>query len=340
MSTEQSVRIVQYGLGPIGIECVKTVMAKADCGLQLVGAIDVDPEKAGRDVSAIIGMDAPTGIEVSADAAAQLSTAKPDVVLHTTTSFLDKIFDQFELCVGAGAHVVSSTEELLYPYERHPRLSARLDELARTCGVSVLGTGVNPGFVMDTLALIATGACRSVDRIEADRVVDAGRRRLPLQLKVGAGLTIEAFEKRKQAGTIGHIGLLESALLVAAGMNWRLDRVVENLDPVVATEAVFTEHLQVQPGEVAGIHHTVEGYRGDERVLALDLKMYVGAREPRDAVGVDGGHPSDLEIRNGVFGDTATVGALINAIPLVRSAAPGLHTMKDLPLPRALGPIF
>jgi 4-hydroxy-tetrahydrodipicolinate reductase len=340
MSTEQSIRIVQYGLGPIGIECVKTVMAKSDCGLQLVGAIDIDPDKVGRDVAAMTGLDTPTGIEVSADAAAVLSTAKPDVVLHTTSSFLDKIFDQFELCINAGAHVVSSTEELLYPYDRHPRLSVRLDELARSNGVSVLGTGVNPGFVMDTLVLIATGVCRSVKRIEADRVVDAGRRRLPLQRKVGAGLTTEAFEKRKQAGTIGHIGLRESALLVAAGMDWRLDRVVENLDPVIATEAVSTEHLQVQSGRVAGIHHTVEGYRGDERVLALDLKMYVGAREPRDAVRVEGDPPIDLVIRDGVFGDTATVGALINAIPLVRSAPAGLHTMKDLPLPRALSPRF
>jgi 4-hydroxy-tetrahydrodipicolinate reductase len=339
MANERTVRVVQYGLGPIGIECVKTVLAKSGCGVELVGAIDIDPDKAGRDVAVVSGLEAPIGIEVSSDARALLSAVKPDVVLHTTTSFLDRIFEQFEHCIDAGAHVVSSTEELLYPFDRHPELSARLDELAQRGGVSVLGTGVNPGFVMDTLALIASGVCTSVRRIEAERVVDAGQRRLPLQRKVGAGLTAEEFAERKRAGTIGHIGLLESMLLVAAGMDWHLDRVEENLDPVMATETVSTPHLQVQPGEVAGIHHTVEGYRGSEQILALDLKMYVGALNPHDAVRVDGNPPIDLEIRGGVFGDTATVGALINAIPLVRAAPAGLHTMKDLPVPRAFATI-
>jgi 4-hydroxy-tetrahydrodipicolinate reductase len=298
MANERTVRVVQYGLGPIGIECVKTVLAKSGCGVELVGAIDIDPDKAGRDVAVVSGLEAPIGIEVSSDARALLS-----------------------------------------PFDRRPELSARLDELARGGCVSVLGTGVNPCFVMDTLALIASGVCTSVRRIEAERVVDAGQRRLPLQRKVGAGLTAEEFAERKRAGTIGHIGLLESMLLVAAGMDWHLDRVEENLDPVMATETVSTPHLQVQPGEVAGIHHTVEGYRGSEQILALDLKMYVGALNPHDAVRVDGNPPIDLEIRGGVFGDTATVGALINAIPLVRAAPAGLHTMKDLPVPRAFATI-
>jgi 4-hydroxy-tetrahydrodipicolinate reductase len=248
------------------------------------------------------------------------------------------VTDQLELCIRAGANVASSTEELLFPYDRHPELSARIDGLARNHGVTVLGTGVNPGYVMDSLALMATGVCREVRRMKIERVVDASRRRLPLQRKVGAGLTPEAFEQRKRAGAFGHIGLRESLLLVAAGLGWPLERVEERLDPVIADGEVETPHLRVRAGQVAGIHHTVRGYRNGDEAIALDLKMYVGATEPRDAIRVDGDPPIDLVIRGGVFGDTATVATLINAVPAVVSAEPGLTTVMDLPLPRALPP--
>ena len=232
-------------------------------------------------------------------------------------------------------NVVSSTEELLFPYDRHPRLSARLDEQARAHGVTVLGTGVNPGYVMDSLALMATGVCREVRRLDIERVVDAAQRRLPLQRKVGAGLTPAEFDERKRAGAFGHIGLVESALLVADGLGWPLDRVDERLEPVIAPTDVETPFLRVTAGQVAGIHHTVRGHRGESEVLSLDLRMYVGAENPRDAIRVDGDPPIDLLVRGGVFGDTATVATLVNAVPLVVAAAPGLVTVKDLPLPRA-----
>ena len=330
------IRVVQYGLGPIGLASVDVILDKqATRHLQLVGAIDIDPAKAGRDVAPLLGRTEPTGIVVSADARGLLAETKPDVVVHTTSSFLDRIQEQFEVCAEAGANVVSSTEELAYPFDRHPALSAELDRVAKAHGVTFLGTGVNPGFAMDTLVLAATGACTDVSRIHVERVLDAGRRREPLQRKVGAGIHVDEFEAKKKTGTFGHIGLRESLLLVADGLGWTFDRIEETLDPMIAIERVETPFLVVKAGDAAGIHHAITGYRGETPLLTLDLKMYVGAREPRDAVYVEGTPPIDLVVRGGIFGDTATIAALINAVPLVLDAPPGLRTMKDLPVPRA-----
>ena len=338
LSQPRPVRVAQYGLGPIGIETTRAVLAPRRDGLvQLVAALDIHPDLVGRRLADLLGPGVTTEVVVSGDVESTLRESGPDVVLHTTGSFLEQTCSQIEQCVRAGAHLVSSSEELFYPFDRHPQLAGRLDGLARENGVVILGTGVNPGFVMDTLALVATGACDRVDRLEIERVVDASKRRLPLQRKVGAGLTIEEFEERKRAGKLGHIGLRESMLFVARGLGWAPDRIDEQLDAVVADHEIVTPHVKVAPGEVAGIHQRVTGEVAGTEVIALDLRIYVGAPDPRDAVRVEGDPPVDLVIRRGLFGDTATVAALINAIPLVLSGEPGLRTMMDLRLPRCFG---
>ncbi|NNE71335.1 MAG: dihydrodipicolinate reductase [Rhodothermales bacterium] len=331
---KQSLRVVQFGIGPIGASTLRTVLSKGDA-FEVVGAIDVDPAKVGRDAALVAGRDTPCGVKVRSDADAVLRETKPDVVLHTTSSFLDRMYDQLIVCARAGCNVVSSTEELSYPYHRHPRISQELDAAARENGVTLLGTGVNPGYAMDALALMATGVCNTVKSIRVRRVVDAGKRRLPLQMKVGAGLSEAKFNEKKATGTFGHIGLVESLYMVAEKLGWTLDRIDERLNPVISTKEVVTPYLTVESGQVAGIHHAAEGFVGERQVVSLDLKMYVGADDPVDAVTVVGDPPIDLAIRGGIFGDTATVAALINAAPLVRDARPGLVTVADIPLPRA-----
>ena len=337
-SGKKSLRVVQFGIGPIGASTLRTVLSKGDA-FQLVGVIDVDPAKVGRDAAIVAGLESPCGMQVRADAEAVLKETKPDVVMHTTSSFLEKMYDQLILCARAGCNVVSSTEELSYPYHRHPRISAELDQVAKENGVTLLGTGVNPGYAMDALALMATGVCNTVKSIRVRRVVDAGKRRRPLQMKVGAGLTETEFSEKKATGTFGHIGLVESLYMVAETLGWTLDRIDERLNPVISSREVVTPYLTVEAGQVAGIHHAAEGFVGERQVVSLDLKMYVGAEDPVDAVTVVGDPPIDLAIRGGIFGDTATVAALVNAAPLVVDARPGLVTVADIPLPRAYAAI-
>jgi len=335
VSTDSPLRIVQYGLGPIGQATARTVLKKSDA-MTLVGAIDIDPDKAGRDVARVIGNGRPdSGILVSDDAEHTLATSNPDVVLHTTTSFLDGVTEQLVQCARADAHVVSSTEELSFPYQRAPEASKRLDRVAQEEGVVIVGTGVNPGYAMDTLPLTATGVCTDVQAVHVERVVNASERREPLQEKVGAGISTQAFEEKKAGGTFGHIGLRESLLMLADGLGWSLEGGEEELQPVHADAPVDTGFRQVQAGEVAGIHHSATGRIDGEPQLTLDLKMFVGADESYDAVKVEGEPPIDLRFRGGIFGDTATVGMLINTVPLAAGARPGLQTMADLPVPRA-----
>lgn len=330
-----SLRILQYGLGPIGQEVARTVLSKDDA-MRLVGAVDIDPEKVGRDVADVIGEGLePTGVFVRDDGETVLADTEPDVVLHTTTSFLDSVADQLVQCARAGAHVVSSTEELSFPCERAPALSDRLDRVAREEGIVIVGTGVNPGYAMDTLPLTATGVCTDVHGVHVERVVNASERREPLQEKVGAGISPQAFEEKKAGGTFGHIGLRESLCMVAEGLGWSLEAVEEDLQPVLAEAPVDTGSRHVQRGGVAGIHHTAAGLIDGEPLITLDLQMYVGADASCDAVEVDGEPPIDLRVRGGIFGDTATVGMLVNVAPLAAAAEPGLKTMTDLPVPRA-----
>lgn len=327
------IRVIQYGLGPIGCATVKALLEKKD--LHIVGAVDIAPEKVGKGLGEVIGGDNKLRVRVTDDPATLFREAKACVVMHTTSSFFKDVYDQLELAVKAGLNVVSSTEELVYPQLRSPTLAAKLDRLARKHGTTVLGTGVNPGFVMDTLALVLTGVAKTVRSIKITRRVDAGTRRMPLQRKVGAGMKPEEFRKLVREGKLGHVGLLESMHLVAAGLGWQLTETKEEIEPVLAETKQVTRYFTVNPGDVCGIRHTSTGFCNGRRVIDLDLRMYIGARDPIDSIEVDGDPPLLLTIPGGVPGDVATVSALVNAIPRVIEAEPGLKTMLDLPIPRA-----
>ncbi|NOY79141.1 MAG: dihydrodipicolinate reductase [Calditrichaeota bacterium] len=328
----QMLRVVQFGLGPIGQASARLAIKRPN--MELVGAIDIDPEKVGKDVGELVGEKA-IGVRISDDAKKVLAETKPDIVLHTTQSFIPVVFPQFETILSAGVNVVSSTEELLLPSLKHPDLAEKLDQLARENGATILGTGVNPGYVLDTLVLVATGVCEDVTRVRAERVVDASERRLPLQKKVGAGMTPEEFQKLVDAGKLGHIGMKESVALVAKGLNWELSDIQEEIEPMIADDTYTTPFLTVPKGMVAGIHNVGRGFVNGNELITLDLKMYVGAKNPHDGVILESVPPIHLEITNGTMGDIATVAMLHNMAPIVVNADPGLKTMIDLPIPRA-----
>jgi 4-hydroxy-tetrahydrodipicolinate reductase len=330
---DEKIRVMQFGLGPIGQACVRTLSEKSS--VALAGAVDIDPNKVGKDVGEVAGLKKKLGIVVRADAQAALPELKPQVVVHTTSSFLSSVEEQLHMCLRAGASVVSSAEELFYPFERDSGFCERVDAVAREHGVAVVGTGVNPGFAMDVLPLCLTSMCVSVKKIRVTRVVDAGKRRLPLQKKVGAGISRAEFRERLAQGTFGHIGLRESALAVMATLGWKLDEMTETIKPVMAAKKIKTKFLTVKAGSVAGLHQKIRCTRAGREVLTLELKMCVGAKEAYDGVEIDGDPPLSMRIAGGIFGDTATIAALVNTIPKIKNAKPGLRTMMELPLPYA-----
>jgi 4-hydroxy-tetrahydrodipicolinate reductase len=324
------VKVAQFGLGPIGIETLKLAAGKP--WIQVVGGIDIDPAKIGTRLDQLTGLDALRRAKVYASF--EELPVKPDVVFHTSVSRMKDAFPQLAPMVREGISVVSSCEELLFPRLREPALAAKLDALCRKHNARALGTGVNPGFVMDTLALCLTGVCRSVEKIEIERVVNASLRRMPLQKKIGSGLKPDEFRALFRQNKMGHVGLVESLALVAHALKWKLGRIRETCEPVIAARDIQTEFLKVPKGLTCGIHHRAEAAAGP-RHLTLDLKMYLDAAEPRDAVKIFGDPPIDAVLHGGVHGDRATVAALVNAAPKVLAAKPGLLLMTDIALPCA-----
>ena len=231
--------------------------------------------------------------------------------------------------------MVSTCEELAYPWTHHPEAARRIDDAARAAGRVVIATGINPGFAMDALALCVSAVAQRIDQVDVHRVVDAATRRGPLQEKVGAGITVEAFAERKAAGRIGHVGLVESVALIAAGLAWPVDRIDETLEPVLAADPVRTDVVDVAAGRVAGIRQIATGYEGDRLRIRLHLDMFVGAPEPGDRVTLEGQPRIETTIR-GIHGDVATAAIVANAVGSVHRLQPGLRTALDL-LPLRLG---
>src|ERR1700752_2442157 len=267
--------------------------------LEIVGAIDKDPAKAGRDLGEVAGAsDAPWGGNISPDSAKLL--ARPGgVVIHSTSSCLPDVVDQLLECLGAGCCVVSTCEELAYPYRKHPDLSAQLDAAAKEEGVALVGTGVNPGFVMDMLVLTLSAVSHRVEGAKAMRVVDASKRRRPLQKKIGAGMTPEEFRAQVNAGVIKHHGLPESIAMVADGLGFELDDISETIEPVIAEDPVTTEFLEVARGQVAGVHQIARGMNGGQEKIYMELRMYVGTKQPADSIELKGEPNLSLVIPGG-----------------------------------------
>jgi len=242
-----------------------------------------------------------------------------------------------EKCVTAGANVISTCEELSYPYRKDPQLSAEIDRIAKLNNVTILATGVNPGFLMDAWPLFMTGVCQQVKQIKVVRVQDASLRRGPFQKKIGAGCTIEQFKKLVAAGTLKHVGLPESIAMIAGGLGWKLDEITESIEPVVAKTQVRTDFVTVEPGQVAGVRQVGRGIRAGEELVTLEFEASVGASDSYDAVYITGIPNLEVVIEGGTHGDIATAAIVVNSVHRVIDAPPGLVTMKDLPIVSTIG---
>jgi 4-hydroxy-tetrahydrodipicolinate reductase len=276
-------------------------------------------------------------IKVTGDIASTIKATRPDVAVLCTQSALRKVVPQFIAVLKLKVPIVSTTEELAYPVKINAAAAKKIDAAARRGRVAVLGTGVNPGFCMDALPIALTGVCESVRAIEVDRVQDARIRRLPFQQKIGAGLTRDQFMEKVKDGSVRHVGLAESMTMIADALGWKLDRITDEIQPKIAEAAVASEFMQVGAGFVCGLIQDGVGYRKGQPIIKLHMEAYLGAPESFDAVRVMGNPPLNVKIAGGVHGDIATAAIVVNSIPKVITAAPGLRTMRDMVLPSFFG---
>jgi len=335
-SASKEVRVLIYGVGAIGSRIARLVLKKK--GFKIVGAVDVSPDRMGKDLGEVIGISRELGVVVSEDAEKTLSSVKADVAVHATSSFLKTVYPQIASIIEHGVNVVSTCEELAYPYIVDASLAASLDSLAKKHGVTVLGTGINPGFLMDTLPIALSGVCQEIESIRVERVIDAAKRRLPFQKKIGAGLSPQEFDEMIKKGRItGHVGLEQSVSMIADALKLDLEEVkVDPVRPVIAEKPVESREIKVEKGMVAGLMQTAYGLISGEPFITLVFKAYIGAKEEYDSITIEGTPRINQRITPCVHGDLATAAVVVNSIPKVIKASPGLKIMKDLPVPSAV----
>ncbi|HET7786214.1 MAG TPA: dihydrodipicolinate reductase [Myxococcales bacterium] len=325
------IKVALMGLGAIGRGIARCALQKAE--LEIVAAVDLGPSRVGKKLSDVLDAPAPD-VVVGSDASAEMRKAQGGVLLHATGSRLEDVEGELAQALTAGLFIVSTCEELSYPWLRHPEIAERLDKLAQKRKLAVLGTGVNPGFVMDRLPATLGAVCGRVDRVRVTRVVDSRTRRKQLQLKTGAGMNEEEFDRGVDEGSLGHVGLMESAALAALGVGLEVDEVDESIDPVEGDEDMQGEGFRVPKGGIVGIHQVARAFYDGKEVANLDLTIALGAPQPRDEIELEGDPGIRVLIPGGTSGDKATAWTLVHAAPLVHGSEPGLISVLDLPAGR------
>lgn len=324
-----TIQVLQIGMGPLGLKIANYINQRSNV-VNTVAAIDLNPALVGKSLKEF-DQSLPADVVVESDINQVLTRFRPDVALLTTVSDMDRISPQIEAIVAHGIPVVSTCEELSFPWDTAPELAEKIDLAAKQNNVAVVGTGVNPGFLMDALPSFLTSVCQQVESVSVRRFQDASFRRLPFQKKIGAGLSLSEFEERKANGSLRHVGLTESIQFIAKQMGWELDKVEDIISPVIAQENIQTDHLKVPQGYARGVHQMGRGWVDGQQRITLEFKAAIKEAASFDEIVIKGQPNIKSIIEGGVNGDVATCAIAINAVKSILSAAPGLHTMSSIP---------
>ncbi|MHA1769776.1 MAG: NAD(P)H-dependent amine dehydrogenase family protein [Candidatus Thorarchaeota archaeon] len=330
----QPFRVLQIGLGSLGRHIAVSILKREN--LSLVAVVDADPDLTDMPLTKLLPEDVRCDLFVSGGLTEVLDRTQADVAVIATSSSLQSVAPTINSCLEHGLDVVSICEELSFPFKKNPKIAEDLDRVARAHGKTVTGTGINPGYLMDLLPLVLTGPCQTVERIRVTRHMNSSHRRPSFQKKIGTGMTPAEFRANIDEGKItGHVGLVESIQMIDDTMNLGLDEIVElPPQPIIAERKVANSFTTVEAGNVLGLKSVGVGRRDGEDIITLDFQAYADATPQYDEIVIDGTPSIHQRIEGGVHGDKATIGMMLNMIPLVVTAPPGFSTMKDLPAPR------
>jgi 4-hydroxy-tetrahydrodipicolinate reductase len=325
-------QVVVLGVGRMGTGIVELVRQRR--GLALAGVYGRRPRPLASDTDRAIG------IEVSNDLAGLLSRTKPGIAIQATCSRVEDAMEEIRVLLTSGVNVVSIAEEMAYPAQRSPRLADEIHELAVANGVSVLGTGINPGFVLDLLVITLTGVCQQIESIRAKRINDLSPYGSTVLESQGVGLTPEAFADGVADGSVvGHVGFPQSIAMIARALGWSIDRVEETREPIVSEVSRETPVVTVEPGHTAGCMHTAVAFIDDKPVITLvhpqQIRPELENVQTGDYIDISGVPDVHVSGSPEIPGGIATCALAVNMIPHVINAAPGLKTMAELPVPAA-----
>lgn len=330
-----ALNVIQYGFGFIGQRAVGLMLKK---GFNVVAVIDTKPDYLGKDIGEVIGLDKNIGIKVTDNVPNVLKKLKAHVVSNATVTKLEPLYEQIKPFIDAGINVVSISEELAYPWFTYPELAKKIDESAKAHKVSVVGTGVNPGLDMDMLPIHFSSACFKVEKVKIQRVVDfsvfsptRGKRRF--------GIKPDEFRKGVIEKTIPlHTGLIESMTMISDALSWRLDNISEAWETIISRSPRKTAMYTVDPGTTAGWKQTAIGsIKGEAKIILetfclINPTLQEDGLEPGNTTWIDG-EPNLVLITRGSTqrGELCTTARLVNIIPAVVNAEPGLISVASLP---------
>lgn len=325
---DKKINVVLYGVGHIGAK-IAEMLYERPC-YNICGAIDIAPDKIGRDLTEIAGITNKRSVIIEDDITKVLQNHNIDVVILTTTSFMEKITLQIKEILSFGINILSTCEELSYPWITFPAIAKEIDAIAKEKRVSVLSTGINPGFLMDFLPMVMTGICRNIKHISIERIQNAANRRTSFQQKVGIGLTLKEFERKVQEGRLRHIGLTESMHMLSDRIGWQLEKTEDVIEPIIARNRININDVSIEKGMTLGVKQIGKGFSQGKEMLSLLFIASADIDQAYDRINIKGIPDIDTTIKDGVNGDIGACAMITNAIPTLLKAAPGLRTMADV----------
>jgi 4-hydroxy-tetrahydrodipicolinate reductase len=264
-----------------------------------------------------------------------------DICVIATDSFTKKAFPKIKYIVQQGVNVVSTAEEMSYPKAQEPELAREMDELAKKHGVSILGTGINPGLMMDLLAICLSGCMTDVESVTCKRVNSLSPFGPAVMEEQGVGLSVDSFMKGVDDGSLaGHVGFAESVGMIAEALGWNVERFEQQMKPIVTSVDRKSPYGFAAAGDVAGVNMTGQGYvEGKVRIDMYhpqQIEPEMEGTHTGDYITLKGTPEVNMAIKPEVDGGIGTIAMCVNMIPHVINARPGLKTMLDLPVPRAI----
>lgn len=337
----ENVKVAIWGFGAMGSGIAKVLLRKK--GVDIVGVCDIHPERVNRSIYDILGVEknGRPDVVVCSEIEKVVHDANCDICVLATDSFTRKAFDKIKYVVGQKVNVISTAEEMSYPKAQEPELAAEIDRLAKANGVSVLGTGINPGLMMDLLAICLTGCMTDVESVTCRRVNSLSPFGPAVMEEQGVGLTVDAFNKGVADGTLaGHVGFAESVGMIAEALGWKVDKFEQQMKPIVTSVDRKSPYGFAAAGDVAGVNMTGQGYVDGEVKIDMihpqQIEPEMEGTHTGDYIVLKGTPEVNMAINPEADGGIGTIAMVVNMIPHVINARPGLKTMLDLPVPRAI----
>ena len=337
----RKVRVALWGFGAMGSGIAGVLLRKQ--GVEITGVCDLHPDRVGKSIFDLLGAERGdrSDVIVADDIDRALPDKGADVCIVATDSFTRDVYPKLVRVLEKGVNVISTAEEMSFPAAKEPELAADIDRVAKANGVTALGTGINPGLMMDLLAICLSGCMTDVEKVACRRVNSLSPFGPLVMREQGVGLAPEEFARGVKDGTLaGHVGFAESVGMISKALGLEIDEFSQQMEPILTDVDRQSAYGFAKRGDVAGVNMTGQGRKNGKVLIDMvhpqQIEPELGGTQTGDYITLEGSPRVDMAIRPEVDGGIGTVAMCVNMIPHVINARAGLKTMIDLPVPHAI----